>query len=76
MAPNVQIAGRLRRIWPDHPERYMSHKTIDLAIYAYPRGELKRQLISHLRRPPCSRTQGKRPIGANPAENHGARPRQ
>ena len=27
----------------------MSHETIYLAIYAYPRGELKRQLISYLR---------------------------
>ena len=44
-----QIASRLRRIWPDHPERYVSHETIYLAIYAYPRGELKRQLISYLR---------------------------
>lgn len=44
-----QIASRLRRIWPDQPERHVSHETIYLAIYAYPRGELKRQLISYLR---------------------------
>lgn len=44
-----QIASRLRSIWPDHPERHVSHETIYLAIYAYPRGELKRQLISYLR---------------------------
>jgi IS30 family transposase len=44
-----QIAHRLRSIWPYQPERHVSHETIYLAIYAYPRGELKRQLISYLR---------------------------
>ncbi|VVM63207.1 IS30 family transposase IS1382 [Pseudomonas fluorescens] len=43
-----QIASRLRHIWPDHPDRHVSHETIYLAIYAYPRGELKRQLITYL----------------------------
>lgn len=43
------IARRLRSIWPGQPERHVSHETIYLAIYAYPRGELKRQLISYLR---------------------------
>src|SRR3979490_1037824 len=45
-----QIARRLRSIWPDQPERHVSHETIYLPIHAYPRGELKRQLISYLRR--------------------------
>lgn len=45
-----QIASRLSSIWADHPERHVSHETIYLAIYAHPRGELKRQLISYLRK--------------------------
>jgi IS30 family transposase len=52
-----QIASRLRSIWPDHPERHVSHETIYLAIYAYPRGELKRQLISYLRQGKSKRRQ-------------------
>ncbi|EPJ8754085.1 IS30 family transposase [Pseudomonas capeferrum] len=44
-----QIARRLRSIWPGQPERHVSHETIYLTIYAYPRGELKRQLVSYLR---------------------------
>ena len=44
-----QIARTLKRNWPEHPERHVSHETIYLAIYAYPRGELKRQLIAYLR---------------------------
>ena len=51
-----QIARRLRSIWPGQSERHVSHETIYLAIYAYPRGELKRQLISYLRQ-----ADGKRP---------------
>lgn len=44
-----QIAARLKANWPDKPEWHVSHETIYLAIYAYPRGELKRQLIGYLR---------------------------
>ncbi len=44
-----QIASRLKLQWPDRPEFHVSHESIYLAIYAYPRGELKRQLISYLR---------------------------
>lgn len=44
-----QIAARLKDYWPDNPERHVSHETIYLTIYAYPRGELKRQLIGYLR---------------------------
>jgi IS30 family transposase len=36
-----QIAARLKVYWPDNPERHVSHETIYLTIYAYPRGELK-----------------------------------
>lgn len=44
-----QIASRLKYQWPERPELHVSHESIYLAIYAYPRGELKRQLISYLR---------------------------
>lgn len=44
-----QIAARLKLQWPDSPEFHVSHESIYLAIYAYPRGELKRQLIGFLR---------------------------
>ena len=44
-----QVAARLKIFWPDRPERHVSHESIYLAIYAYPRGELKRQLIAYLR---------------------------
>ncbi|SDU06375.1 IS30 family transposase [Halopseudomonas salegens] len=44
-----QIASRLKHQWPDSPEFHVSHESIYLAIYAHPRGELKRQLISYLR---------------------------
>ena len=44
-----QIAGTLRRTFPGQPERHVSHETIYTAIYAQPRGELRRQLIACLR---------------------------
>lgn len=44
-----QIAATLRRVFPDDPSRQVSHETIYTAIYAHPRGELRRQLIACLR---------------------------
>jgi len=44
-----QIAGTLRREQPDCPHLQVSHETIYTAIYAAPRGELRRQLVSLLR---------------------------
>ena len=44
-----QIAATLRRVFPEEPERHVSHETIYTAIYAHPRGELRRQLIACLR---------------------------
>src|SRR5258707_1484647 len=52
-----QISGTLKRMWPDDPTQHVSHETIyapkevplgDTAIYAQPRGELRRQLIACL----------------------------
>ena len=44
-----QIAATLKRVFPDEPERHVSHETIYTAIYAQPRGELRKQLVSCLR---------------------------
>ena len=44
-----QISGTLKRMFPDEPERHVSHETIYNAIYALARGELRRQLIACLR---------------------------
>jgi Transposase and inactivated derivatives, IS30 family len=44
-----QIACTLRRMWPDQPQRQVSHETIYTAIYAHPKGELRRELIACLR---------------------------
>lgn len=60
-----QIAATLQADDPDEPQRQVSHETIYTAIYAQPRGELRRQLISCLRkgrstRLPRSRGQDRR----------------
>ena len=43
-----QIAGRLRRMYPDDPSQRVSHETIYAAIYAQPRGGLKTLMIEAL----------------------------
>ncbi|AJT48730.1 transposase [Burkholderia thailandensis] len=45
-----EIAGTLKRVFPDDPSLHVSHETIYNAIYAQPRGELRRELIACLRR--------------------------
>ena len=50
-----QIACTLRRQYPDHPTWHVSHETIYTAIYAMPRGELRRGLIALLRQHKCER---------------------
>jgi IS30 family transposase len=44
-----QIAGHLRHTYPDCYARNVSHETIYTALYALPRGELRRELIACLR---------------------------
>lgn len=44
-----QIADKLRSLYPDQPWLRVSHETIYTAIYAMPRGELRRQ-VTHLLR--------------------------
>jgi transposase, IS30 family len=45
----LQIAGRLQRMHPDQPARRVCHETIYLALYALPRGALRRELLACLR---------------------------
>ena len=45
-----QIAGKLKRMYPDDPEKHVSHETIYAHIYAYPRGGLRTELIKRLRK--------------------------
>lgn len=44
-----QIGGYLKKTHPDQPERLVSHETIYTALYVLPRGELRKELLSHLR---------------------------
>lgn len=44
-----QIAARLRRMHPDDPRLHVSHETIYAAIYAHPRGALKKAMVDALR---------------------------
>ena len=44
-----QISGTLKAMFPHHPEFQVSHETVYKAIYAQPRGELRKELITCLR---------------------------
>lgn len=44
-----EIAATLKRTYPADPSRHVSHETIYNAIYAHPKGELRRELIACLR---------------------------
>lgn len=44
-----QIAAALRQHYPDDPRMHASHESIYTCIYAQPRGELKKELVSCLR---------------------------
>lgn len=44
-----QIAGRLKMEHPGDPGRRVSHEAVYLALYALPRGELRRDLLACLR---------------------------
>ena len=75
-----QIAGRLRRAYPDDMRKHLSTETIYAALYVLPRGALRQELLTALRqarkaRRPRSRGTDRRgqlpnitPIAARPAE--------
>ncbi len=44
-----QIAGHLKKLHPDDGRQRVSHESIYTCIYAQPRGELKKELLSCLR---------------------------
>lgn len=44
-----QIANRLKMEYPNEPNMQISHESIYTYLYVLPRGELKKELISHLR---------------------------
>ena len=44
-----QIAGWLRRIYPENEAQRVSHETIYRSLYVQTRGVLKQQLLAHLR---------------------------
>lgn len=62
----LQIAGRLRRMHPHDAAERVCHETIYVALYALPRGELRRELLACLRRGHKSRWPRSR--GANRRE--------
>ncbi|MGH8541160.1 MAG: IS30 family transposase [Stenotrophobium sp.] len=45
----LQIAGRLALMNPDDPTQRVCHETIYVALYALPRGEIRRELLACLR---------------------------
>jgi IS30 family transposase len=56
-----QIARRLRREHPDHPELQVSHETIYQSLYVQGRGQLRRELASCLRTGRALRIPHRRP---------------
>jgi transposase, IS30 family len=60
-----QVSGKLKRMYPNDPEKHVSHETIYAHIYAHPRGGLRTELIkllrkSHKTRRPRSRGKDRR----------------
>jgi IS30 family transposase len=45
-----QIAGAMKMLWPDSPERRVCTETIYTCLYALPRGALRQELIAGLRK--------------------------
>ncbi len=47
-----QVAGWLKRTYPDDTSRQVSHETIYRSLFIQARGALKKELVEHLRRTP------------------------
>jgi transposase, IS30 family len=62
-----QIAGWLRRAYPDDRELRVSHETIYMSLFVQPRGALRKELARYLR----SRRLVRRPRAARPANGQG-----
>lgn len=58
-----QIAARLRDLYPHRPESRVSHETIYTAIYAMPKGQLRRDVVKLLRHGKGRR--GRKPAGTD-----------
>jgi transposase, IS30 family len=56
-----QIAGRLRRRFPDDPEMWVSTETIYQSLYVQSRGALRRELTRYLRTGRSLRKPGRQP---------------
>jgi len=50
-----QIAGWLKRMYPDDENHQVSHETIYKSLFIQARGALKKELIQHLRKPRAMR---------------------
>ena len=63
-----QIAATLKRVFPDEPERHVSHEAIYTAIYAQPPGGLRKQLVAcaTVAAPACPGRGGGSPARADP----------
>jgi transposase, IS30 family len=57
----AEIAGRLRRKYPDDPEMWVSHETIYKSLYVAPRGPLRREWTLYLRKHHQTRRPRSRP---------------
>jgi len=63
-----QIAGWLKRTYPDEENLHVSHETIYRTLYIQARGALKKELVEHLRR---TRTMRRSRHHTQKTENHG-----
>ena len=64
-----QIAGRLRRAFPDEPEMWVSTETIYQSLYVTSRGALRRELTKCLRTGRSLRKPGPRAVARNRARD-------
>src|SRR5271154_5507914 len=63
-----QVAGWLKRTFPDDPSLQVSHETIYRSLFVQARGALKKELVEHLRR---SRVMRRSRHHTQKTDNHG-----